>query len=174
MADLLGVPHTAEPHSLHHLTYGDVEPPRRPHQPYPPPDEEASRLFVHSFLSGTPRVPDRLTLLAKIIHLALRRSLLYRLGYNEGITALQQWLLIHILTGREFDIVDLFICELEEVIYDRMTAHRQQPFAHWINWILAQLGQNAYIDELQRSRSVFKEYSPPGPRDSRFGPRASA
>ena len=133
LAALLGVPHTAEPHSLHHLTYGDVEPPRRPHQPYPPPDEKASRLFVQPFLPGTPRVPDRLTPLAKTVHLALRRSLLYRLGYNEGITALQQWLLIHILTGREFDIVDLFICELEEVIYDGMIAQRQQPFAHWIS-----------------------------------------
>ena len=27
------------------------------------------------------------------------------------------------------------------------------------------------MDELQRSRSIFKEYSPPGPRDGRFGPR---
>ena len=27
------------------------------------------------------------------------------------------------------------------------------------------------MDELQRSRSSFKEYSPPGPRDGRFGPR---
>ena len=61
LADLLGVPHTAEPHFLHHLTYGDVEPPRRPHQPYPPPDEEASILFIQPFLPGTPRVPDRLT-----------------------------------------------------------------------------------------------------------------
>ena len=77
LAALLGVTYTAEPDSLHHLTYGDVEPPRRPHQPYPPPDEEASRLFVQPFLPGTPRVPDRLTLLAKTVHLALRRSLLY-------------------------------------------------------------------------------------------------
>ena len=130
LAALLGVTHSAEPHSLHHLTYSDVEPPRRPHQPYPPPDEEASRLFVQPFLPETPRVPDRLTPLAKTIHLALWRSLLYRLGYNEGITALQQWLLIHILIGREFDIVDMFIYELEEVIYDGMTAYRQQPFAH--------------------------------------------
>ena len=130
LAALLGVTHSAEPHSLHHLTYSDVEPPRRPHQPYPPADEEASRLFVQPFLPGTPRVPDRLTPLAKTVHLALRRSLLYRMGYNEGITALQQWLLIHILTGIQFNIVDLFICELEEVIYDGMTAHRQQPFAH--------------------------------------------
>jgi len=106
-----------------------------------------------------------------MIHLALRRSLLYRLGYNEGITALQHWLLIHILIGRQFDIVDLFICELEEVIFDGMTAHRQQPFAHWISWILAQLGQNAHMDELQHSRSSFKESSPPAPRDGRCGPK---
>ena len=90
LAALLGVPHTAEPHSLHHLTYGDVEPPRRPHQSYPPPDEEASILFIQPFLPETPRNPDRLAPLAKTIHLALRRSLLYRLGYNEGLTALQQ------------------------------------------------------------------------------------
>jgi len=153
------------------MTYGDFEPPRHPHQPYPPPAEEASILFVQPFLPGTLRLPDRLTLLAKTIHLDLRQSLLYRIGYNKGITALQQWLLIHILTGREFDIVDLFICELEEVIYDGMTAHRQQPFAHWISYILAQLGENAYMDELQRSRTSFKEYSPLAPRDGRCGPR---
>ena len=75
------------------------------------------------------------------------------------------------MTGREFDIVDLFICELEEVIYDGMTAHRQQPFAHWISWILAQLEQNAHMDELQHSRLSFKEYSPHAPRDGRCGPR---
>ena len=88
LADLLGVPHIAEPHSLHHLTYGDVEPPRRPHQPYPPPDEEANILFIQPFLPRTPRNPDRLAPLVKTIHLALRWSLLYWQGYNEGLTAL--------------------------------------------------------------------------------------
>ena len=81
--------YTAEPHSLHHLTYGDVEPPRRPHVPYPPPDEEASILFIQPFLPGTQRIPDRLTLVAKTLHLALQQSLLYRQEYNEGLTALQ-------------------------------------------------------------------------------------
>ena len=94
------------------------------------------------------------------LHLALRRSLLYRQGYIEGLTALQQWLLIHILIGREFDIVDLFTCELEELTMDGMIAHHQQPFAHWISWILTQLGQNTHIDELLHSRTSFKEYSP--------------
>jgi hypothetical protein len=82
----------------------------------------------------------------------LRRSLLFRIGYNEGITALQQWLLLYIMTGRDFDLVDFFICELEDVIMDGMTVHREQPFAHWICWILAQLGQNAHMDMLEQSR----------------------
>ena len=89
LADFLGVPHIAEPHSLHHLTYSDVEPPRRHHQPYPPLDEEASILFIQPFLPGTPRIPDRLMLVAKTLHLALQQSLLYRQEYNEGLTALQ-------------------------------------------------------------------------------------
>ena len=54
---------------------------------------------------------------------------------------------------------------------DGMTAHRQQPFAHYINWILTQLGQNAHMVELQHSRLSFKEYSPTAPRDGRRGPR---
>jgi hypothetical protein len=51
--------------------------------------------------------------------------LLYKQGYNEGITALQQWLLLHIMTGQDFDIVDLFICEIEDVIMDGMTIDHQ-------------------------------------------------
>ena len=90
--------------------------------------------------------------MAHTIHLALRKSLLFRIGYNEGITALQQWLQLHILTGRDFDIVDFFICELEDVIMDGMTVNRRQPFAYWICWILAQLGQNAHMDMLAQSR----------------------
>ena len=57
--------------------------------PYPPPDEEASILFIQPFLPGTLRIPDRLTLVAKTLHLALQWSLLYRKGYKEGLTALQ-------------------------------------------------------------------------------------
>ena len=53
------------------------------------------------------------------------------------------------MTGQDFDIVDLFICEIEDVIMDGMTIHHQQPFAHWISWILAQLEQNACMDQLE-------------------------
>ena len=47
----------------------------------------------------------------------------------RGIIALLQWLLLHIMIGRDFDLVDFFICELEDVIMDGMTVHRHHPFA---------------------------------------------
>ena len=75
------------------------------------------------------------------------------------------------MTCRDFDLVDFFICDLEDVIMDRMTIHRRHPFAHWICWILAQLGQNAHLDTLAQSRTYFAVYSPTTPRDVRRGPR---
>ena len=57
------------------------------------------------------------------------------------------------------------------MILDGMTVHRRHPFAHWICWILAQLSQNAHMDELEQSRTHFSFYSPTTPRDGRRGPR---
>ena len=130
LARYLGVTLSEEPYSLHFHTYGDA-------------DEDVSVLFQPPFLPGTPRVPSRLTPVAYVIHFALKRSLLFRIGYSEGITALQQWLLIYILGGLPFDIVDFFICELEDVIMEGLTSSRRHPYAHWISWILAQLDQGA-------------------------------
>lgn len=171
LATLLGVQIAEEPHYLHYQAYANTVPPRRPHETHFPSDEEVSVLFQQPFLPGTPRTPDRLTPVAHTIHLALRKSLLFRIGYNEGITALQQWLLLYILTGRDFDLVDFFICELEDVIMDGMTVHHRHPFAHWICWILAQLSQNVHMDELALSRTHFAVYSPTTPRDGHRGPR---
>jgi len=60
-----------------------------------------------------------------MIHFALKRSLLFRIGYSEGITTLQQWLLIYILGGLQFDLIDFFICELENVILEGLTSSRR-------------------------------------------------
>ena len=54
---------------------------------------------------------------------------------------------------------------------DGMTVHRRHPFVHWIYWILAQLSQNAHMDEIAQSRTFFSFYSPSAPRDGRCGPR---
>src|SRR4026207_1372622 len=95
LATLLGVQIAEEPHFLHYQAYGNTVPPRRPHETHVPSDKEVSVLFQQPFLPGTPRI-----------------------GYNEGITALQQCLLLYIMTSCDFDLVDFFICELEDVIMD--------------------------------------------------------
>ena len=106
-----------------------------------------------------------------MIHFALKRNLLFRIGYSEGIIALQQWLLIYILGGLPFDIVDFFISELEDVIMEGLTSSRRQPYAHWINWILAQLDQGRMMQNLESSTTSFKDYSPTSPNDGRRGAR---
>jgi hypothetical protein len=66
--------------SIHYLAYPDVEPPCRAHSPVLPSDEEISLLFHPPFLPGTPRTPYRLIREAYVVHYALRRSVLYRMG----------------------------------------------------------------------------------------------
>ena len=153
------------PYSLHFHTYGDADPPCHSKEMMFPSDEDVSILFQQPFLPGTPRVPSRLTPVAYVIHFALKRSLLFRIGYSEGITSLQQWLLIYILGGTQFDIVDFFICEIEDVIMEGLTSSRRQPYAHWISWILAQLDQGAMMHDLEISTTLFKDYSPTSPND---------
>ena len=71
----------------------------------------------------------------------------------------------------QFDIVDFFICEIEDVIMEGLTSSRRQPYAHWISWILAQLDQGAMMHDLEISTTSFKDYSPTSPDDGRRGAR---
>jgi hypothetical protein len=116
--------------SIHYLAYPDVEPPRCARSPVLPSDEEISFLFQKSFIPGTPRTPDRLICEAYVIHYALRRSVLYRMGSVESLTGVQQWLLMYMMAKRPFDIVDIMLVEIEDTIMDGMGMTRQQPFAH--------------------------------------------
>jgi hypothetical protein len=75
--------------SIHYLAYPDVEAPRRAHSPVLPCDDEISFLFQQLFLPGTPRTPDRLTREVYVVHYALWRSVLYRMGNAESITRVQ-------------------------------------------------------------------------------------
>jgi hypothetical protein len=119
--------------SIHYLAYPDVEPPCRAHSPVLPSDEEISFLFLQQFLPGTPRTPDCLIREAYVVHYALRRSVLYRMGNAESLTGVQQWLLMYVMAKRPFDIVDIMISEIEVAIMDGMGMTRQQPFVHWIS-----------------------------------------
>jgi hypothetical protein len=65
-----------------------------------------------------------------VVHYALRRSVLYRMGNAESLTGVQQWLLMYVAAKCPFDIVDIMISEIEDAIMDGMGMTREQPFAH--------------------------------------------
>jgi hypothetical protein len=106
--------------SIHYLVYPDVEPPHCAHSPVLPSDDEISFLFQPLFLPGTPRTPDRLIRESYVVHYALRRSVLYRMGNAESLTGVQQWLLMYMMAKRIFDLVDIMLAEIEDAIMDGM------------------------------------------------------
>jgi hypothetical protein len=123
LAEILGVDLVDV--SLHAAVYGDADPPRRALVGrIAPTHEEISILFHQPFHVSYQRAPDLLTDEAYAIHMALRKTLFPRSGYPEGFTGLQQRLVLHILTHQSFDIVDLLLAEIEDVITDGMGVAR--------------------------------------------------
>jgi hypothetical protein len=55
---------------------------------------------------------------AIVVHRALRKTLLPRIGNAKSIISIQQWLLLHVMTSRPFNIMDFVLCEIEDVILD--------------------------------------------------------
>jgi predicted cupin superfamily sugar epimerase len=50
--------------------------------------------------------------------MAMRKTVLPHGGNRESLTSLQQWLLLSIWTGEQFDFMDFMLCEIEDVIAD--------------------------------------------------------
>jgi predicted DNA-binding transcriptional regulator len=42
---------------------------------------------------------------------------------------------LHILTHQPFNVIDLLLAEIEDVIRDGMGVARQLPYDHWIGYI---------------------------------------
>jgi len=122
---------------LHTDVYGDSEPPRRSKNEWIAlTDNEVHDLFREG---AQERIPSQLTPSAGIVHRAMRRTLLPRLGYKEGITTLQQHLPRALMQRIRFCVVDLLIAEMEDVIIDGMGAHRSFPYAHYISHMLSRI-----------------------------------
>jgi hypothetical protein len=90
-----------------------------------------AELFVESFTGRRAyRTLDMRTLEANVFHQALWKTLLPRIDNAKSITSLQQWLLLHVMTGRPFDTVHLILCEIEDVILNGLTVARHMSYAH--------------------------------------------
>jgi hypothetical protein len=93
------------------------------------------------------------------------------MGNAESLTGVQKWLLMYVMVKHPFDIVDIMVAEIEDSIMDGMGMTGQQPFTHWISWLLSCLEAQRYARMLESSKFVFPTYRPPMPGDRRRGPR---
>ena len=119
-----------QPVKLHEVCYGQQEPPRRPHGGQVPPTDLVRHCFKEPFGEGSRRNPSDLTPTARVLDTIMRRTLLLRMGYHEGLTRIQLWLLNSLMQQTVFDIWDLLLLEMEDTIVEGFRDHRQLPYVH--------------------------------------------
>ena len=74
------------PIRLHEVCYGQTEPLRCPHDGLVPPIDLVRPCFIEPFGEGSSRTPRDLTPIAQLLDAIMRRTLLPRMGYHEGLT----------------------------------------------------------------------------------------
>ena len=89
-----------------------------------PPIDLVHHYFIEPFGEGSRRNPSYLTPTARVIEAITRRTLLPRMGYREGLTRIQLWLLNSLMQQTAFDIWDLLLLEMEDTIAKGFRGHR--------------------------------------------------
>ncbi|GJM99784.1 hypothetical protein PR202_ga16918 [Eleusine coracana subsp. coracana] len=105
---------------LYKSTYGTLVPPHKSQGGTLPSDEMVSIAFPPPHTLGFERGPTRLTAEAKVVRAIVTRTIIPQSGYREEFTLLHQWAVAAILRKQPFDLADLFIAEMEEVISERV------------------------------------------------------
>jgi hypothetical protein len=95
-----------------------------------------------------------------VLDAIVRQTLLPRLGYREGLTRMQLWVVHHLISQTLFDIWDLMLCEMEDTLTEGFKGHRQLPYAHWICFIIRSVcNLPAEIrTEISDTTTAFPEY----------------
>ena len=89
-----------------------------------PPTDLVRHCFKEPFGEGSKRNPSDLTPIARVLEAIIRRTLLPRLGYREGLTRLQLWLLNALMQQTVFDIWDLLLSEMEDTVAEGFKGRR--------------------------------------------------
>jgi hypothetical protein len=124
-----------------------------------PPIDLIRSCFREPFGQGSRRTPASLTPLARVLDAIMRRTLLPRLEYREGLTRMQLWVVHHLISQTSFDIWDLMLYEMD-TLAEGFKGHRQLPYAHWICFII----RSAYDlpadirAEISDTTTAFPEY----------------
>ena len=117
------------PICIHEVFYGHTEPPRCPHGGLVPPTDLVRPCFIEPFGEGSSRTPRDLTPIAQLLD-AIMRTLLSRMGYREGLTRIQLWLVNSLVQQTLFDIWDVILSEMEDTLAEGFRDHIQLPYAH--------------------------------------------
>ena len=71
--------------------------------------------------------------------MALRKTVLPHGGNRESLTSLQQWLLLSIWRGEQFDFLNFFLSEIKDVIADAISIGWQHVYPHIISYLLCSI-----------------------------------
>jgi hypothetical protein len=100
--------------------------------------------------------PCDLTPVAHLLNEVMRRTLLPRKGYREGLTRIQLWLLSHLVSQTKFDIRDVLLSEMEDTLAEGFKGHHLLSYAHWICFLIILAIERAGSD---RARGLCTELS---------------
>jgi hypothetical protein len=131
--EILRIPHSSN--KIHSICFPDAEPPRHAHTGVLPPVEDMRPCFQRDFGEGLRRLPTDLTTTACALDSIVKRTILPR----EGFTRLQQWIVSHLVRQIEFDIWDIMLCDIEDVIYGSFKTTRHMHYAHWFTYLIFRL-----------------------------------
>lgn len=137
---------------LHDQCYDTSNPPRCADGGQSPGIAHMAVCFRPPFGDGYRRTPSELRPIVRLLNNVMRRTLLPWIGFKEGLTNLQQWLLAVLASQSPFDIVDFMICEMEDTIADGIRSRHHLPYAHWISFLLMiqlQQGHRGLMTEIE-------------------------
>ena len=127
-----------------------------------PPTDLVRHCFKEPFGEGSRRNLSNLTPTARVLEAIIRRTLLPRLGYREGLTCLRFWLLNALMQQTVFDIWDLLLSEMDDTIAEGFKGRRQLPYAHWITFLIlkaVQVRTPEMVVEYRGATTKFPAYN---------------
>jgi hypothetical protein len=139
-----------------------------------PPTETVRACFHETFGEGSRRTPHDLTPTAHLLDAVMRRTLLPRDGYHEGLTRIQLWLVHHLISQTSFDIWDVILSETEDTLAKGFKGHHQLLYAHWICFLIFMALEPLpakVMAELTSTTTEFPDYDLPQMMGSSTGSR---
>ena len=88
-----------------------------------PPTDLVGTYFREPFGEGSRQTLGALTPMACLLDVVVRRTLLLKGGYHEGLTCIQLWLVHHLISQTPFDISDLLLLEMEDTLVEGFKGH---------------------------------------------------